>query len=318
MSDGSWRPSADLETLKARHRLLAVLRAFFNARGYLEVETPQLSQSGTVDPNINSLALADGSRYLHSSPEFAMKRLLAAGSGPIYQICRVFREDESGRLHNPEFSLLEWYRPGFDHHALMNEIDSLLCDLQVLPESKSCQRLSYAEAFQQRLDIDPHVADMAQLRGCAEAQGIVLQGELCDKDAWLDLLMAEVIGPGLGLEQPCFIYDYPASQAALSRIRPGDPPVAERFELYWHGVELANGFHELCDAAEQRRRMQADVQKRLAAGLVSPPVDEYFLQALEQGLPDCAGVALGIDRLLMLLLGKSSLPEVLSFDWRRA
>lgn len=317
MPDGNWRPGADPDTLKARSRLLMQLRAFFSSRGYTEVETPVLAHSGTVDPNIDCITCADGQLFLHTSPEFAMKRLLAAGSGPIYQICHVFRRDEKGRLHNPEFSMLEWYRTGIDHSGLMDEFESLLQEITVLAPGARCKRFSYAEVFAGYLKIDPHTASATELEDCAISQGITVQGAIDSRDAWLDLLMGEIIGPGLGNDAPCFVYDYPASQSALARIRESEPPVAERFELYWQGVELANGFHELSDAGEQRRRFEADVELRRQRSLVTPPVDERFLAALEHGLPDCAGVALGIDRLLMLMLGRESVAEVMSFDWER-
>lgn len=317
----NWKPSADLPTLRARAALLAALRAFFAARGVLEVETPLLSAHATVDRYIDSFRTADG-RWLHTSPEFAMKRLLCAGSGPIWQVCRVFRREESGRHHNPEFSMLEWYRPGYDHHALMGEVEALVAELAAAlgrPLAGTMERLSYRQAFARHLGLDPFVSGGAEIRAALRQAGHDagdIGGD--DRDAWLDVAMSLAVGPKLGLEAPCFLYDFPASQAALSRIRRDDPPVAERFELFWHGVELANGFHELGDADEQRQRFEAEQQWRRGQGREVPPYDRHLIEALAQGLPECAGVALGLDRLLMLLLGKAALAEVLAFESSRA
>ncbi|AXQ29086.1 EF-P lysine aminoacylase GenX [Solimonas sp. K1W22B-7] len=317
----NWNPSADLPTVRARAALLAALRAFFAARGVLEVETPLLSAHATVDRHIDSFRTADG-RWLHTSPEFAMKRLLCAGSGPIWQVCRVFRREESGRHHNPEFTMLEWYRPGHDHHALMGEVEALVAELAAAlgrPLAGGMERLSYRQAFGRHLGLDPFVAGVREVREALQGAGHDagdIGGD--DRDVWLDVAMSLAVGPRLGLETPCFLYDFPASQAALSRIRRDDPPVAERFELFWRGVELANGFHELGDAAEQRQRFEAEQQWRLGQGREVPPYDRHLIEALAQGLPECAGVALGLDRLLMLLLGKATLADVLAFDSGRA
>lgn len=308
-----------------RARTMARIREFFHRQGVMEVETPVCSRYATTDPAIESLATrysgpgapAGTPLYLHTSPEFPMKRLLAAGSGPIYQICKVFRDGESGRLHNPEFTLLEWYRPGFDHHRLMDEVERLVQAL--LPEPQPVRRFSYRTLFQQQLGLDPHRAPVDQLRDAALARGPsgVAQLQLSHRDAWLDLLMTHCIEPAMG-PGLCFVYDYPASQAALSRVRPGDPPVAERFELYVGGVEVANGFHELTDAAEQQRRFERDLQARSAAGQPVVPMDRRLLAALARGLPDCAGVALGIDRLLMQLSGAEQISQVIAFPLERA
>jgi lysyl-tRNA synthetase class 2 len=316
-----WTPSADLPTLRARAALLAAVRAFFTSRGVLEVETPLLSAHATVDRHIDSFRTADG-RWLHTSPEFAMKRLLCAGSGPIWQVCRVFRREESGRHHNPEFTMLEWYRPGFDHHALMHEVAELVTGLAAAlgrPLAAAVERLSYREAFGRHLGLDPFSAGIPDIREALAAAGHDA-GDLGggDRDIWLDVAMSLAVGPKLGLEAPCFLYDFPASQAALARIRRDDPPVAERFELFWQGTELANGFHELGDAGEQRQRFEAEQHWRQEQGREVPPYDRHLVSALAAGLPDCAGVALGLDRLLLLLLGKASLAEVLAFDSGRA
>ncbi len=323
---GGWQPAAALDALAERARLLASIRAFFAAAGVMEVETPALSASAATDPALESLqthyhgpgAPPDSRLFLHTSPEFAMKRLLAAGSGPIYQICKVFRGGERGRLHNPEFTLLEWYRPGRDHHALMDELEALV--RQVCAETRPAQRLSYRELFGAHLGIDPHRADEGELKRLAVTAGIggAAQLDLDGRDAWLDLLLTHCIEPRMRDLGMVLVYDYPASQAALARVCPGAPPLAERFELYLDGIELANGFHELADAAEQRRRFAADLAQRRRLGLEGVPMDERLLAALGAGLPDCSGVALGVDRLLMAVTGRCSIEEVLAFPIERA
>ena len=319
-----WKPSASQATLKIKARLLQRTRAFFLEHEVLEVETPIMSSAAVTDPHIESYAVQDLQqgklRYLHTSPEFAMKRLLAAGSGSIYQVCKVFRQGELGRQHNPEFTMLEWYRLGFDHQQLMTEVDSLL--RQLLDGYLSLGetlRLTYRDAFVQYVGLDPHVASIEQLQTKANEQGIKVTGlNDVDKDPWLDLLMTHVIEPNLPRDCPVFIYDYPASQAALARVRQDAPPIAERFELYVSGMELANGFHELTDAQEQRLRFEADNRARHTADLNPMPIDTHFLAALEAELPDCAGVALGFDRLVMIAAGANSIAEVLTFDAERA
>ncbi|MCG8428253.1 MAG: EF-P lysine aminoacylase GenX [Chromatiales bacterium] len=321
-----WEPAASFANIRARAKLLADIRAYFQNTGVLEVETPVCSAAGTTDPAIESFSshytgpgYPEGlTCYLHTSPEFPMKRLLAAGSGSIYQICKVFRAAESGPRHNPEFTLLEWYRVGYDHLRLMDDVSGLICSLQ--SERCEVEKLTYAQAFQRYLAIDPHSASIAELHQCAREQGISLADDfqLPDRDAWLDLLMSHLIEPKLGQDGLCFIYDYPASQASLARIREDEPPVAERFELYWRGVELANGFHELTDAVEQERRFLRDQKVRAAHDQPQMPMDRHLLAALAQGLPDCAGVALGVDRLLMLLSGAQHINDVLAFPLERA
>ena len=330
----TWRPAARLECLRLRAAVLAEIRAFFRARGVWEVETPLLYSASASDPHLASLHAAyhgpgapPGGRrlWLQTSPELAMKRLLAAGSGPVYQICKAFRDGESGPLHNPEFTLLEWYRPGMDHHALMDEVVALLEHLfsALGQELGPCQRLSYAEAFRRHAGIDPHRADAAQLRACFldQAGDIAAGVDPADGDAWLDLILTHLVEPHLGLEGPSFLYDYPASQAALARIRPGDqpgePPVAERFELYLEGMEIANGYHELTSPREQRLRWERDRRRRRRLGLPDVPPDRHLLAALSHGLPECAGVALGVDRLLMVLSGAEHIDEVLAFPLSR-
>ena len=318
-SPAGWRPSAVVESLKLRASLLADIRRFFSERDILEVETPALARAGASDPHIASMAAtcgAAGRLYLQTSPEFAMKRLLAAGSGPVYQICRAFRDGERGRLHNPEFTLLEWYRPGFDHHGLMDELDTLVG--RVLGPASPAARMTYREAFTTRLGVDPFSADTRALLARAEGAGLVLDdGGEADRDTLLDFLFSHAVQPALG-DGRVFVHDYPASQAALARVREGEWPVAERFELFVNGIEIANGYHELSDAGEQRARFAADDAVRAARGLERMPVDENLLAALEHGLPDCAGVAVGLDRLFMIAAGESSIDAVMAFSIDRA
>lgn len=323
---GDWRPTARLEALAARARVLATIRGFFAEAGVLEVETPALSFAGPTDPALASLSTTytgpagpyGATLWLQTSPEFAMKRLLAAGSGPIWQLCKVFRDGERGRRHNPEFSLLEWYRPGFSMHALIDEVIALL--RRVLGTELREERLTYAQAFQRTLGVDAHCATIETLQAAAVRAGIAgaERLQLRDRDAWLDLLMTHCLEPGLGADGIAVVHDYPPSQAALARVRAGDPPVAERFEVYMRGVELANGFHELADAAEQRHRFEADNVRRRSAGLPEVPADQRLLAALEAGLPDCCGVAVGVDRLVMLSTGAQHIDEVIAFALERA
>jgi len=321
--DGSnWRPTASMENIRLRAEVLARIRAFFADRGVLEVETPLLAAAPVTDLHLHALqcryhgpGAADGRvLYLQTSPEFAMKRLLAADSGPIYQICKAVRNGETGRRHNPEFTILEWYRPGWDHHRLMDEIDELLT---VILGTRPGERLTYQVAFERYAGIDPHAASDEALRRRVEALGMEDTGGL-RRDDLLDLILTHVIEPRLGHCQPSFIHDYPASQAALARIRKGGPPLAERFEVFSEGVELANGYHELTDPDEQRRRFVSDLAARRVADLAEVPIDERFLAALEHGLPPCAGVAFGIDRLLMVKTGTREIGEVLAFPIERA
>ena len=323
-TEPDWRPTASLETLRLRARLLERLRAFFRVRGLLEVETPQVSAGAATDPHLESLrACRPGGEilgWLHTSPEFPMKRLLAAGCGDIWQLCRVFRGAESGRRHNPEFTLLEWYRVGWSMQALMDEVEACVRALaDGLCELGAAQRLSWRDALRLYAGVDPFAADPADLLRPLTAAGVdVPDGLEADPNACLDLLMAAFVEPALDPAAPVFLYDFPASHAALARIRPGDPPVAERFELFLGGMELANGFRELTDAEEQAARFAADLARRRARALPAPPVDGRFLAALDAGLPDCSGVALGFDRLVMVLAGAGSIDEVLAFAHARA
>lgn len=325
MSNQDWQPGASIEVIRARARLLADIRRFFFGRDVLEVETPICCRAGTTDPAIESFkteytgpgAAAGQSLYLQTSPEFPMKRLLAAGVGSIYQICKVFRNGEMGSRHNPEFTLLEWYRIGFDHHRLMDEVEELVCSLFSKPIKS--QRLTYQQAFENQLGLNPHTASLSELHQCATQNGLEFDESAFDnKDAWLDLLLSHLIEPSFPKEQLVFIVDYPASQSSLARLNPDNPNVAERFELYYGGVELANGFHELTDANEQRKRFEADGLKRKQSGQDQVPIDENLLQALKNGMPECAGVALGVDRLLMLITGEDRIDGVLGFSGKRA
>jgi lysyl-tRNA synthetase class 2 len=314
----TWRPTATNAALRRRAEMLAAAREFFKSRGVLEVETPILSAAAVSDLQIESLATKvagmPGSAYLCPSPEYAMKRLLAAGSGDIYQICKVFRDAERGRWHNPEFTMIEWYRLGFDDAALMDEVEMLIGRLFApMRTFKAAERLSYSAALQRHAGVDPFNASDAELLDAGLRQGISCEAEL-DRDAKLDLLMGLIVGPRLGRDGPCFICDYPASQAALARLKPGHPHVAARFELYLDGLELANGFHELVQPKEQRARFVQDLALRRARGQVEPPLDENLLAALEHGMPDCAGVALGFDRLVAIALGTNRLADAMSFS----
>ena len=275
-----------------------------------------MSAAAVSDPQIESLATQiagmGAPAYLCTSPEYAMKRLLAAGSGDIYQICKVFRDAERGRWHNPEFTLIEWYRLGMDDAALMSEVETLIGCLLAPHRLEPAERLSYSAALQRHAGVGAHDASDSDLTEAARRHGIVCEAEL-DRDAKLDLLMGLVVGPRLGSDRPCFICDYPASQAALARLKPGLPAVAARFELYLHGVELANGFHELAIAGEPRDRFTQDLRLRRARGQAEPPLDEHLLQALAAGMPDCAGVALGFDRLVAIALGAPRLADAMAF-----
>ena len=314
-----WKPTASIATLEVRAKMLRAAREYFAATRSLEVETPTLSVAAVTDvhlASVESTALRQR-RYLHTSPEYAMKRLLAAGCGDIWQICRVYRDEESGRWHNPEFTLLEWYRIGIDHHALMTDVERLVTAL--LPPSRHfdrAERLSYCEALQLHAGVDALDDPAAVLVARLQSAGIdVPAGLQADRDACLDLIVSTLVGPRLGHERLTFIYDYPASQAALARVH---GRVASRFEAYLDGIELANGFHELANREEQQQRFQLDLQERQRRGLPAVPMDEAFLAALEAGLPDCSGVALGFDRLVMCAIQARHIDEVLAFPFSRA
>lgn len=316
-----WQPTASLDNLRQRAEIIQQIRRFFIERQLLEVDTPSMSAAAVSDPHLfpfatNYVPEGGGQKqrlYLHTSPEYPMKRLLAAGSGSIWQLCRVYRNDEIGRRHNPEFSMLEWYRVGFDHHQLMDEVDDLVS--LVLGCNRS-QRVTYASLFADWLSVDIHTCADQELADLGRDR-CGFRGDL-DRDGWLDLLFSHCIEPKL--HQPTMVYAFPASQAALAKVVEGDDrvPSAARFELFVQGMELANGYFELTDASEQARRFKADQQQRQALGRDVLPVDERLLQSLQHGLPECSGVALGVDRLVMLALGAAQIDEVLAFPFSRA
>ncbi|WP_150303069.1 EF-P lysine aminoacylase EpmA [Pseudomonas saliphila] len=316
-----WQPTASIESLRRRAGIINQIRHFFAERDVLEVETPALSAAAVSDPHLFPFTTdfipegggASHPLYLHTSPEYPMKRLLAAGSGPIWQLCKVYRNGESGSRHNPEFTMLEWYRTGFDHHSLMEEVDQLVRSVLGCAPAR---RVTYADLFSDLLVTDIHSCDTPELaRLGRERCGFV--GEL-DRDGWLNLLFSHLIEPQL--IEPTMVYAFPASQAALAKIVDSDDrlPSAARFELFINGMELANGYFELTDALEQARRFEADQKLRKALDRPVLPVDERLVQALQSGLPECAGVALGVDRLVMLAVGVNSIDEVIAFPASRA
>ncbi|CAJ0993399.1 elongation factor P--(R)-beta-lysine ligase [Pantoea sp. Nvir] len=320
----SWQPSAPMGNLLNRAAILSDIRLFFANHGILEVDTPALSQASVTDVHLvpfQTRFVGYGSPqgrdlWLTTSPEYHMKRLLAAGSGPIYQMGRSFRNEEVGRYHNPEFTMLEWYRPHYDMYRLMNEVDELL--IQVLGCNKA-EFISYQQAFIVHLNLDPLSANKTQLRSAAtplcEDQ---LDSREEDIDTLLMLLFMMGVEPNIGIDKPTFIYNFPANQAGLAKISTEDQRVAERFEVYYKGVELANGFYELTDSYEQLQRFKKDNYQRAVRGLPQYPIDNYLLDALAHGMPDCSGVALGVDRLIMLALKANSLSEVIAFPIDRS
>ena len=325
--DSPWAPTGTRDALRLRAWLNRMAREFFHARGVLEVETPVLSRAGNTDPNIASFPLefsgrTDGAprtRWLRTSPEFALKRLLAAGVGDCYELGRVFRDGEAGGRHNPEFTMLEWYRVGWNHLRLADEtIELVQAALALVGRNATVARTTFRDLYRDTLGIDPFVADQAVLR---DALGDVrIDPEGLTRDDWLDLLMTHRIQTGFAPDVILLVHDYPASQCALARVRDdGDGmPVAERFELYLGALELANGYHELLDASEQRQRFERDLATRAGRRQPIPPMDEALLAALEAGLPPCAGVALGIERLLMSMVGTDRIADVLAFGFARA
>lgn len=307
-----WEPSCSKTSIIDRATLYLIIRQYFLKHEVLEVETPILSQAPVSDPNIEPMRTIEG-RFLHTSPEYAMKRLLCSGSGDIYQICKVFRDGEAGRKHNPEFSMLEWYRVGWSYEQLMDEVALLTQTLLDQDGELPIQILTYRQSMIQWADLDPMTATDTEVAAC----GIRLAGhdlEL-DRDAWLDVIMSHAVEPSLPSNTLVFIQEFPASQAALAKVvqNAEGHQVAQRFELYWNGSELANGYQELTDPNEQRRRFL-----RQASMTDGRMMDERFLAALEAGMPECAGVAIGLDRILMHRLGESDISGVLSFDWDSA
>lgn len=317
MSTLDWQPSATIEALRRRAEVMQQIRVFFTTRGYLEVETPVMARYGVTDAYLSNMIVTfrDRPYCLQTSPEYHMKRLLAAGSGAIFQIARVFRDDELGRWHNPEFTLLEWYQLETDHHGLMDEVDSLL---QTILACAPLQRRTYQEVFLEYCGIDPFSASLAELRDVVRQFDLaqVLAATETDRDQYLFLLMSHVVEPALAIySAPVAVMNFPPSQAALAQVKNG---VAERFEVYYQGVELLNGFHELTDATVQAARFQQDSLLRQQKGLPSVEADGYLLQALQHGLPRCSGAALGVDRLLALAFRCDAIAETMSFSLSRA
>ncbi|GAB3037723.1 EF-P lysine aminoacylase EpmA [Oleiagrimonas citrea] len=310
--------------LRLRAQLYAGIRDFFRERGVLEVETPVLSAAGNTDPNIESFRTrfhghvdaGEAVRYLRTSPEFPLKRLLAEGLGDCYELGRVFRDGEAGGRHNPEFTMLEWYRVGWDERRLAEEVVALVRVAMASVDRIAEPRITtYVELFREQLGLDPHVAEIESLRAPLRNFGIDPEG--LGRDDWLDLLMTHLLQPAFPTDRITVVHDYPASQCALARVRQGSPAVAERFEVYLGPYELANGYHELNDADEQRMRHERDNAVRRERGLAEVPLDEPLLDALGN-MPDCAGVALGVDRLLMCMLGTDAIADVLAFPFRKA
>jgi lysyl-tRNA synthetase class 2 len=318
----TWRPTANLAALRRRAQALRTTREFFESRRVLEVETPAMVNAPVSDVNLGSASVnlpgRDAPLFLHTSPEYAMKRLLASGSGDIYQICHVYRGAERGRHHNPEFTMLEWYRVGFTLEDLMREVADLAREL-LGDEQMPVEFLSYRDAVRGHAGVDPIDADVSELQRVAQELGLAAAhaGE-AGRDELLDLIVGARVGPSLGAEALTFVHRYPASQAALARLDADDPRVALRFELYHRGIELANGYHELASVDEQRARFTADQESRASRGLPTFALDSRLLAALGAGLPDCAGVALGFDRMLMLAMGTSNIDDVLTFPVERA
>ena len=326
-TDASWTPCASRDAVRLRASLNRLVREFFHVRDVLEVETPVLSQAGNTEPNIASFSLefsgrTDGAprtRWLRTSPEYALKRLLAAGMGDCYELGRVFRDGEAGGRHNPEFTMLEWYRGGWDHLQLIEETATLVqAALDLVGRSAGLRVVCYRDLYRDVLGIDPFTADETTLR---EALGnVLINPEGLGRDDWLDLLMTHRLQPGFKPDEILVVVDYPASQCALARIANDAAgfAVAQRFELYLGPLELANGYHELLDATEQGKRFDKDISVRQSRGMVVPPTDERFLASLSSGLPACAGVAMGMDRLLMAMLETDRIAKVLAFDFQSA
>ncbi|TNH05454.1 elongation factor P--(R)-beta-lysine ligase [Testudinibacter sp. TR-2022] len=313
-----WQPSAAIKNIIARAKIIAELRSFFIDRGLLEVDTPILSEYAVTDVHLavfetqfNAPFQSEAKPlFLGTSPEYHMKRLLAAGSGPIFQICKVFRNEEAGRNHNPEFTMLEWYRPHFDMYRLINEVDDLL---QQILDCEPAESFSYQFIFQEYVGLDPLSAEKTELAKKAAEHGLVDAAKQ-SRDMLLQFLFSQIVEPNIGQERPAAVYYFPTSQAALAQISSEDHRVAERFEFYYKGLELANGFNELTDADEQLHRFERDNKQRTASGLPLREIDPRFIAALQQGMPQCAGVALGVDRLLMIALGQQNIADVISFS----
>ncbi|MEE9424827.1 MAG: EF-P lysine aminoacylase EpmA [Methylococcales bacterium] len=319
-----WQPACSLDILQFRAQMLSQLRVFFAQRNVLEVETPALYPFTNPDPMIEGFEVLEtqhhsDSLHLQTSPEFSMKRLLAAGSGAIYQICRAYRKSESGRYHNPEFTILEWYRPGYTLHQLMKEVTELL--VEVLPVSclpHQAVYLTYQSVFSKAVGIDPLSASLNDFESAAETLGYPEAQMICadNRSAWLDFMFSHVVQPDLQLQRIVFVYNYPACQSALARLHPQQPEVAERVEVFINGVELGNGFQELTDSKEQRQRFIQQQRERIEHGMTVPSLDEDFLAALDAGIPETAGIAIGLDRLLMSACSMDTISQVLTFPLR--
>ncbi len=314
----SWKPSSGVAVARQRAAMLERARAFFRSRDVLEIDTPALSRCTTSDPNIDSLRVAgpgEAALYLQTSPESFMKRLLADGYPDIYAICRVFREGESGKLHQPEFTMVEWYRHGLGLDEIIDETVAFIADALQRPELQNADILEYEAAFRRFAGVEPYTAPIGELADAAAADAKLRESLGDDRDAWLDLLLCARVAPNFDDRRLTALRHFPASQAALARICPADGRVADRFEVFCGAMELANGFVELRDPHEQRRRMQADLARRGASGRRPVPLDEPLLAALESGLPECAGVAAGFERLLMLANGAEDIRDVLTFSF---
>ena len=300
-----------LENIKSRFDMYRTIRDFFAEKGVQEVETPLVAAAAITDPFIEPLKV-ENNYYLQTSPEYAMKRLLVAGLGSIFQICKAFRKEEHGDLHNSEFTLLEWYRVGFNHHTLISEVIELL---QIILKIQQIKKISYQEIFYHYVSLDPLNCTLEDLQQKSLEYKIYLTRnavENLDKSDYFDLLFSHIIQPQLEDDIVWVIYDYPVEQAALAKINTDKQAVAERFEIFINGIELANGYHELQDVVEQKARFARDLANREKLQLAPLPIDTQLLAALELGLPACAGVALGLDRLLMIKIKASSIKEVIT------
>lgn len=324
----NWRPTASIDCIIKRNQILAQIREYFNSHQVLEVETPTLSTSTITDLHLeamrtlhtNPLSVEKTHLFLQTSPEYYMKRLLCEGFPSIFQLTKCFRDDEVGRYHNPEFTMLEWYRLGFSMEELIDDVDNIF---RLVLDTPLCERVAYRDLFQKYADFDAIEATDATIVSVCQRFGFEnfisknFSGSLStvERDTLLQLLFCEIIEPKIGNDRPIAVTHFPASQASLAKINNHNPLISQRFEFYYKGIELANGFEELTDVKEQRTRFNSDNESRALQGLEHKQVDEKFLKALEFGLPDCSGVALGIDRLLMLALGKKHISEVLTFDF---
>lgn len=316
----TWTPKTSAHARNSRATMLRDIRQFFYDRNVLEVETPALSKNANTDPFIESFILDsfDSSRFLHTSPEYPMKRLLAAGSGDIYQICKVWRKEESGSRHNPEFSLLEYYRVGFSYQDLMREVDTLLSGT-INHLTKESQFVTYAQLFLEKFSLNPHIVCYEQLLKHVSTEIPSLNTEGLDQQALLDALLTHCIEPEFAKDQLTFVYDYPASQSALSQLRKVDNYfVAERFEVYLGNLELGNGYQEEVDSKRNHSILDEENKARSQMGLKTMPIDKYFLEACDSGIPASAGIAIGLDRVLMAITGENSIQKVINFAWDKA